>query len=196
MWRNTVTLDCAWKGETWKEWWVILLWYHCATRCHCSFYQHNIGKKWNIPKLFFSLLFYQEVVEEGVSSFQHSDLWAGVTMHPWTHSDVLFFNWFLWASAAAWWILKLQSTHSSFSVATKIQSDKMLQYLLFSTGASVLSLGAPVSPGTLLKSRGGAGRERQHPSFQSTAGTTKCLAPVGVEPKVARESPAVNYSLE
>lgn len=135
MWRNTVTLDCAWKGETWKKWWVILLWFHCATRCHCSFYQHNIGKKkWNIPKLFFSLLFYHDVVEEGVSSFQHSDLWAGVTMHPWTHLDVLFLNWFLWASAAAWWILKLESIHSSFSVATKYNLTKCYNIYYFPLG--------------------------------------------------------------
>lgn len=63
---------------------------------------------------------------------------AGVTMHPWTHPDVLLFNWFLWASAAVWWMFKLQSIHSSFSPVTKIQSDQMLlQYLLLYTQFSV-----------------------------------------------------------
>lgn len=36
-------------NKTWKEWWVILLWFHCATRCHCSFHQHNIGKNETFP---------------------------------------------------------------------------------------------------------------------------------------------------
>lgn len=67
----------------------------------------------------------------------------------------------------------------------------LLEYLLFYTGASGLSLGAPVSPG----SRGGAGGEPQRSSLQSSAGTTKCPAPVRAEPKVARESHAVNYLL-
>lgn len=44
VWRNTVATTTG-EQETWKEWWVILLWFLCATRCHCSFYQHNIGKK-------------------------------------------------------------------------------------------------------------------------------------------------------
>lgn len=32
-----------------------------------------------------------------------------------------FFNWCLWASAAVWWIFRLQSIHSLFSGVTKIQ---------------------------------------------------------------------------